>query len=220
MRLHRSIVMLALAAIVGVGCGGEPFPATSTTPRVSADPSSSLQPGLVTSAALATVPALASVATVPTSQGQIFENPDPRAPCGAKIAPPRLSDAIAEFQMSTGFAFEGIANTGAASAKRFLDANRADMRDGCPPYDSQTNQLGVVQHVVYEGSIPLTSIADDALAVREQVSVPGQPLVDAVEIVIRRRAVVGVFEYLGAPISAEAVVEVANLVARGLESVA
>jgi hypothetical protein len=209
-----AVVLPALALVLG-GCGGTPFPMGSTTPRVTTDPASPLQSSLVTASALGTLPELASVVALPASESRIFEDPDPRAACGAKIDQPKV-DAVVQFQAPDAAAVEGLADVGDRAATRFIDADRADMHTRCPAYESRTNRLGGVQRVVFDGAIPLPALTDDAVASRERISAPGQPAVSVVSIALRRHGVLATFFYFGRPISTTTVVGIAQLLAEPL----
>jgi hypothetical protein len=214
------IAVALIVTIVSCSCGSTKSFSSSFTPRITDNPTSALRLGLLAAADLNSVSGIPTVSDVPVAQSAIFANPDPRAPCGAKLAIPKISDAIAEFSSQTGNAFEALGRVSARTASDLFEANRADMRSGCPPYETQTNHAGVTQRVAYQGSVPLGSVPDDAIAVRLQIT-NGPVTVDGVFIFIHRRDVLIYFVYFGdGALSGSSIADIAALASKHLDRVA
>jgi hypothetical protein len=210
-----AVCVIVLAALVmGGACSSSSHTHGSLTPRVTDDPASPLESKLVSVTALDAIPGTPLFTTVPVAKGHIFEDPDPRGPCGAKLTQPKLDQAIAEFQTPTGQAIESLGDIGIAAATHFLHAYSADRRQGCAPYDSRTNEPGVTQHVVYEGPIRLPHLLDDAVADRLRITAQGKT-VEFIAITLRRGGIIGTFVIMDSQtLPSAAVVAIAkNLVA-------
>ncbi len=131
-----------------------------------------------------------------------------------------LGDAVSEFGGSGAEGYESIGKVGASGSEEMFASYRADMHAGCPAYRSQTSQAGVTQLVTYEGTVPLPRLGDDALAVREQISINGQTAF-ATAVLLRRSNVLGILVWFGADTVSDAGVQrVAQLMNDQLSRVA
>jgi hypothetical protein len=144
----------------GVGAAG------SRTPRITVGSGTPLFKALVTAADLRAVPGLPSDVHVTSLKDlNVFEDPDPRAPCGAHV--PRLNLAGAAgvgIRSSTVQGAELVVPYGPPLAGSYLDALVADAHEGCPPYRTITN-TGATQTVTLRKVFALPELADGALAV-------------------------------------------------------
>ena len=111
----------------------------------------------------------------PVEDAALFENPDPRGPCGAEVSqpdnqeaaivafvtpePPRFSSFHAVWELPTG------------EAKGYVDAYRADARPGCPTFES-TIPDGTKQKVELLEIVEIPDLGDSAVAIVARITVP------------------------------------------------
>jgi hypothetical protein len=144
----------------------------------------------------------------------LSDNPDPRGPCGAKIAQPDLgSGASIAIGSSSIVGFQGVLRPTEPTAEAFLDANLADVREGCPPWQSTTN-TGSTQTVTLLDVVPDQPVpdgVDQQLAVVLKVEDSGQTAYAGV-IALRSGDVLSELAYFGpAPVDARTVAELVVL---------
>jgi hypothetical protein len=163
--VRRGVAVVLLALVAGA-CGGDKAAPGSATPRITGGADGPLAPGLLTQAQLRQVPGLSSAKVTSLEETSLFEDPDPRGPCGAKVPALSLDDAagvaIAAETIRGGAEFVRRLPTGAAT--RYLDAVMADTRSGCPEYETTTNQ-GAKQRVLLVRIVRLHNEFDQAVAV-------------------------------------------------------
>ena len=115
---------------------------------------------------------------VPVDDASLYDNPDPRGPCGAKIAQPPLQDgAVATFQSisSVRMLFYAVAwDLPPGEAASFVRKHLKDMDPGCPAFTSQT-PFNAKQRVSLLGEIEIPKIGDLRLATSSRIQVNGQP---------------------------------------------
>jgi hypothetical protein len=155
------LLVLALGA-----CGGDKGANGSNTPRITVGADGPLAPGLLTQTQLRQVPALSSATVSSLQDTVVFEDPDPRGPCGAKMSAISLEDAVgvaikAETIRSGA---ELITRLSSGAAKHYLDARMADAKPGCPEFETATNQ-GATQRVLLVRIVRLHKEFEQALAV-------------------------------------------------------
>jgi hypothetical protein len=173
----RWFVVAAMMALALPACSSDP-------PR-----SGSVEPGAIritegrTSAALTTAlltiqdfprAGLLGLTEVDLEEGPLYENPDPRGPCGATSASRlKFQDAaIAFFQSPSGVSvLHALWNLPPGQAAAVLAEARADMRPGCPPFESDT-PFGGPQVNEFLGAIDLPSIGEDRLALSHRIEGP------------------------------------------------
>jgi len=142
-------VVLSLAALFGgavilCGCSSDPAPSSlSTTPAIPTDMgTASERAALLTTAELTEIPGLPPGISVnaPSSQGALFEDPDPTSPCGTPVAHLDLADAANNEIVSSSLnGFQSVIDLPVREAMAFITAWKAGTRPGCPPYTSVTN---------------------------------------------------------------------------------
>ena len=148
----RRLVLRCLAAIavahLATACTSshtDDAAKSSKTPAIKNRDDGTLADHLLTAEDVAAMPFLGGLAAQPIDSADVFEDPDPRGPCGG-ASPPLPSDDRA------GRAFVGQTRTvvhlvsEGAAAVDLVDAHLADIHEPCGPYDSKTN-TGSTQHV-------------------------------------------------------------------------
>jgi hypothetical protein len=140
------------AVLIGTGLvianfdddGGKSTP-QSLTPRITSTPSGALDSLLLTAADVRSIAGLEGLIAHELGDVDLFENPDPRGPCGAPGADLPTSGAAGRAFEGDGQSLVQLVIEGQA-ATDFLDSQLADIREPCGPYDSKTN-TGATQHV-------------------------------------------------------------------------
>jgi hypothetical protein len=191
----RSTGVLRVVALVlvsaAVACSGSSQTATeakSNTPRVRSG-APELRGGLVRFAEVRHVVGLEGVRQVSLKGAPLFENPDPRGFCGARLMQPELSKgATAVFEADGITVSDTVLRLDEPTAVAFLDAAIADTKPGCPSYQSQTN-TGSIQTFMPGPVIALPSLADQQVAATATVSVNGQTGFLG-EVLLRRAGVI------------------------------
>lgn len=178
---------VVLVALAGVGCSSDGDRPASQTPRVTTDNTTSeLKSALLTTADVRAVQGLPNdLAVTSLDDMSVYEDPDPRGPCGAKIAPPDFSDGVGVAFRSTSLGgFHFVVEPLGGAAGTYIDRLAEDTQQGCAPYDSTTN-TGTTQHVQLVRTIELRSIGDQSHAAILEITNQGQTF-SAAELVVRR----------------------------------
>jgi hypothetical protein len=138
---------LAAVLVIGAGCGSDD-PNGSTTPRITAGPDGTGPTNAFVTASELEPLELGVLQTSDLSEIPVYENPDPRGPCGATSPEPPLTspDATARvFAAQTAVVVQFVQPVTMATDE-FHNAARRDLRPDCDPYASTTNQ-GLRQRV-------------------------------------------------------------------------
>jgi hypothetical protein len=175
MRMRR---LLRGGLLVLTACSGHSSDnGVSLTPRITAPNSVSpeLQARALTTADLRMVSDLpADAEVVSTSDLAAYEDPDPRGPCGAKIPQPAsFESATAGIRSASGFGFEQILRLNVDAGRSYLDKLIGDAQEGCPSHTSRTN-TGATQLFQLTSVVDVSGLADQALAVRADITTNGQ----------------------------------------------
>jgi hypothetical protein len=163
--VRRAAAALLLVGVLG-GCSGHKSANGSNTPRITVGAEGPLAPGLLTERQLRQLPALSTATVSSLQETTLFEDPDPRGPCGGKVPATSLHDAAGvsiKAETIRGGA-ELMARLSPGAAKSYLDARTADATPGCPEFETTTNQ-GVKQRVLLVRIVPLHTEVQHALAV-------------------------------------------------------
>lgn len=214
------VVSLAVVLPLGVSCSAkEPPRATeSLTPRVTEGTApADLKTKLLQPEDLQGIRGLPSdLRVVPVESANLFENPDPRGPCGAKVDQPDLSGgASLAFQARTATGFQMVGEVPEDQARAFLDATAADSRPGCPPWQSRTD-TGANQTGEFLGTVDLGLPADVATAANIHVTSAGSEAYGT-EIIVRSGGTLSVVVLLaGAPAPPSVTRDLAATAARRL----
>ena len=212
------MVVACIAALAMSGCGGGKGAATRPTqPTVGAE--GPLAAGLLTQTQLRQVPGLSTAKVSPLQEMTVFADPDPRGPCGGKVpgVPLRDASAVAITARTIRGGAQLVARLPAGAAKRYLDARIADANDGCPEYQTVTQQ-GTAQRVLLVRVVRLHSEFEQALAVVTALKV-GENVRAATQIEVRRGDILSrVVIFSNSPVANVAVRGIASLVGQNLRA--
>jgi hypothetical protein len=161
-----SEVVAAFICTAGLvsGCSTAPSsPPSKSAPLPTGTGTSSQQTALLTASEVSAIQgAPTGVEVVPSQKGTLFQDPDPRGPCGAKVILPDLSQsAHVTFDAASFGAFQVVVDQPVSMATAFATAWQRDTRAGCPPYTSRTNS-GSTQISELLDLIPMPSLVDQA----------------------------------------------------------
>ena len=166
-------------------CGGaKPAAVKGGQLTVSAD--GPLAPGLISASQLRQVPGFSTATLQPLANVKIFQDPDPRGPCGGKVPVLKLDDAVGlawTAQPIRGGA-QLVIRRPAGEAKKYLTARLNDIGTGCGIYTTKTAQ-GVTQEVKFEGAVRVAPDADQSLAAVSAIRI-GADVRAATAIEVRR----------------------------------
>ena len=195
-----SVLVGVLLSIAGVACTSEDDALEPAAPQITEgadDPE--LTGSLISLAEIESSPqSPRGLIEQPVEDASLFENPDPRGPCGASVSQPAFKDAAIVAFSTTQPPYASINNAvwdlPNREAEEFLEAWREDIRPDCPPFVSKT-PFGE-QRAEFLKEIPLPELADDALAASSRIIVEGQPTLYAGAALLRdgtRLSIVSVF---------------------------
>jgi hypothetical protein len=102
----------------------------------------------------------------------VYENPDPRGPCGTPIEAVPGADAGRAFTGSSFSALQ-LVFVDAGEVAGYLDAVEADLRPACGGHESVTN-TGAVQQVAEPVPFDLSGVGDRAFGWTTSITVSGQ----------------------------------------------
>jgi hypothetical protein len=184
MPIRRNMVAgaaLVCTAMVAAGCSSSPASSRSSPPAKAAplpigSGASTLKAALLSAADLQAIqgaPAGIEI-TPPSSQGSLFQDPDPRSPCGARVNLPDFSQgAKVQFQSPTVAAFQVVIDEPVAQATSFATVWQRGTRPGCPPFMSRTSN-GSSQIADLVAPIALPHLVDQATGAWSTINDNGQ----------------------------------------------
>jgi hypothetical protein len=122
------------------------------------------------------------------SETPVFENPDPRGPCGGVVPQLPLGEGTVgrSFSASNITIVQFITPTSTVTSA-YLDAIVGDASPGCGAFVSETNQ-GLIQKVSDIEIVDVTSAQAEAIALTSRVDVGGQTLYAAAIVVAESEA--------------------------------
>ncbi len=178
-----AIVVLNLTVLAACGGGGGEESDESQTPRLRTGSRTALADALLTTGDLRSVRGLpADIEAVSLDGLALFEDPDPRGPCGARIDQPDFARGQGVGLRSDQVAgFIAVVRLSVAQARAYMKALVADTRLGCPPHERRTN-TGSIQRVK---RVKAVDIGDQGSAARVTITSEGKT-VDALQIAVRR----------------------------------
>jgi hypothetical protein len=209
------VVGVIVVALLGA-CGGADGRGSSTT-RVTVGPLGPLEAALLTPTQLRQVPGLASATVKPLTDLTIFDDDDPRAPCGAVVPKLDLDDtaAVSIAAETIRGGVELIARLPPGAAKRYLDARQATTSKGCPEYETKSSG-GQTQRVQLVRVVRLHREFEQGLAVVMALKV-GTTVRAATEIELRRGDILArTVIYTNTPVSNITVRGIASLMGQNL----
>jgi len=142
----------------------------SNTPRVTVDtgaPESSL---LLMQSDVRAIDGLAELVAQDINQVPVFENPDPRGPCGGAAPSPPINDAVGRAFTDSNTSIVELIAVASTEADTYLSALRADRVASCGPFKSTTN-TGSTQTISQVEFVDLGSIGGEGIAWTARVDV-------------------------------------------------
>jgi hypothetical protein len=178
--------MVAVALVVLGGCAREaasPFEGGSETPRITTPaPTADLAATLLTEDDLAGVPGLSSAVASELGDAELFENPDPRGPCGTPVAPMPGPAAGRAFAGDTATLVQVVYER-ADELDSFVDEITRDLVPGCGPHESRTN-IGTTQQVSEPTPLDTAGVGDRAIGWTTEITSAGQTAAAGVILVV------------------------------------
>lgn len=209
------LILLVVPVLVAAACGGSN--GTTATTRVTVGPLGSLEAALLTQTQLRQVPGLPTAEVAPLTDLGVFEDPDPRGPCGARVPKLALTDTamITITAQNIRGGAQLVVRLPSGDAKRYLDARQANTSRGCAPYEFKSPD-GVNQRVQLVRVVRLHREFEQALAVVTALTV-GERVRAATQIEVRRGDILArTVIYTNLPLSNTAVRGIASVMARNL----
>lgn len=151
-RLVAALVVVLLAA---TGCSDDE-PVESTTPRVTVKEGGELSSFVLAAESVGSVEGFEGVVAQQLGDVQVFENPDPRGPCGGATPAPPLEDTAGRSFAAEGVSVVQVVASG-DDVDAYVDAQLADIAEPCGPYESTTN----VESTQTVGDIEIVVLPDD-----------------------------------------------------------
>lgn len=191
------MVVTAVLALLQAGCG-EAGSERSDTPQVRPGSAGGLTAALLTTADLRSVLALpGDAAAVSLDDVKVYENPDPRGPCGAKIQVPAFARGrgVGLTAGPTDVGFEFVFGLTLSEARAYVTSVAADTRVGCPAHQSTTN-TGSIQNVRLLRTVDIGRLADQRTASVVEIINEGQTF-QASQVTIRDADRVAQIMWLG-----------------------
>jgi hypothetical protein len=133
----RPAAGLVVALLLAAGCSDDAEP-ESTTPPIESDEESALADLVLPAESVGSIAGFEGVVAQPLSDVQVFENPDPRGPCGGESPAPPIQGTAGRSFTGEGVAVVQVVADG-PEVDEFVDAQLADIVEPCGPYESETN---------------------------------------------------------------------------------
>jgi hypothetical protein len=174
--MHRPLLGLLGCTWLLVACASEADPglSESRTPQVTLE-----QPAeperealLLTSSDVSAIDGFAGVPAADIADVPLFENPDPRGPCGAVVPEMSFDGLIGRSFTGAGGALIEVVGEHTPARQAVFDAYAADSQPGCAPFESMTN-TGARQRVSNIELVELSGIADAAHGVTMTIASGG-----------------------------------------------
>jgi hypothetical protein len=127
----RAVSMLA-ALVLLTGCSGG---SDGDSTRVVDE---SLVSQLFTSSALGEIAAFDGLVARELTPADLFDNPDPRGPCGGRSPELPLDRAVGRAHVRADLSVVQIVMARSEEVEAFVEAQLADVREPCGPYESST----------------------------------------------------------------------------------
>lgn len=127
-----------------------------TTSPVTVDESSELSSFVLVEQSVASIAGFENVVAQPLNDVDVFENPDPRGPCGGESPAPPLEGTAGAVFAAPGLSIVQVVAEG-ADVDAFFEAQLGDIVDPCGPYESTTD-AETVQEV---DQIVVATLPDD-----------------------------------------------------------
>jgi hypothetical protein len=214
-----AVAVLAIGLISCTSAGGvsgalatESTQIQSNTPRITVGEDQTERSAmLLTADDMRGIEGLEDVTAVEMTDYPVYENPDPRGPCGGIAPPLPLDDPVGRGFSSSSLpisVFELITRRG-ADQDAYLDAMQADRRDECGPFESTTN-VGQTQSVSEISFVDVQDLGVPAISVTERIEIAGQFAHVGVVLLLVDDGMIVIQMQSTAPIDAVMVAEIAE----------
>jgi hypothetical protein len=181
-RLRRAATAALIALTAMLAACSDSDEARSDTPQVTVDEGAGTNLGsrLLTVAQVEQALGRSGLSQADISETPVFENPDPRGPCGGVVPQIPLGEGTVgrSFSASNITIVQFITPTSTVTYA-YLDAIVGDASPGCSAFESETNQ-GLTQKVSNIEIVDVTSAQAGAIAFTSRVDVGGQTFYAAV----------------------------------------
>jgi hypothetical protein len=185
LRRHRVWTAASAIMLLGCSCSAGHGSSASRTPKIAAASGSGLDAALLSASDLRDGGLPADVHTTALNDLNLFEDPDPRGPCGAKVESIDLTrGAGVGIAASAVQGAELVVRLDEPAAKAYLGALEADAHDGCAAYQTTTNR-GTPQTVTLRTVVALPMLVDGAIATKLTIESSGNATA-VTQIVLRR----------------------------------
>jgi len=204
-----------LSILFLAACSTTAEPTKPTTPRVEEpEAQEELEEVLPTLSEVASTPgAPQGLVQQQVEDAELYENPDPRGPCGAEVyQPPMDEGSLAVFATSSPPTQVGVSVVKLEPhlARQAVGDIREDIRPGCPPFESGT-PTGV-QRVEFVGEVDLSGIGDESAGAVARLDIGVDAPLEAAAALVREESIlISVFVYSERPVSEEFVASLAEL---------
>ncbi len=191
---RRLAPLLLVLALVGAAaaCGGDDgdkadkADATSTTQVTgTTTPASAEQLALLLTKEDLEAAGFTGTTPSDVNDAPVQQNPDPRGPCGGKVAQPPLQHAFGRTFSSTNVVVVELVTPSGDAQRKFIDALKADAKPGCSPYTSKST-AGGDQKVSDVKILTLDGVDLPAIAWTQQLETGGQKVPEVVLAVVAK----------------------------------
>ncbi len=210
--------LAAIAALVLASCSDGGAASTTTPSTISSG--GSLAPALLTSSQLRRVPGFSTATLTSVPKVEVFDDPNPRGPCGGAVPRINLDDAIGSSWTANTIrsGAQLVLRRPATELQTYMAARIRDAVADCPVFQLQS-RTGVAQEMKFDDAVNVTRDADQSLAIVMAIRLNGEVRA-ATTIEIRNgnvlsRAVV----FSSRPMPRSTVRGIASLMAKSLQVV-
>lgn len=174
--VRRCVLVAVSLLLVGTACDSADDAGGSNTPRVTVDESGSDSSRFLLDVdVVRDIGGLEDVVAQEIKDLPVFENPDPRGPCGGVVPQLPIDGAVGRaFTAPSTSAIQLVADESPVR-REYLAALVADRRDGCDSYTSTTNR-GDLQTVSDIRFLDAAELPDGAVAWISRIDVTGGTL--------------------------------------------
>lgn len=131
--MRRGLGVAAVAVLLWACADDDP--AQSTTSPVTLDEQRDLTSRVLIEESVASIPGFDAVVAQPLDDVGVFENPDPRGPCGGESPAPPLEGTAGAVFAAPGLSIVHVVAQG-PDVDAFVAAQLADIVEPCGPYES------------------------------------------------------------------------------------
>jgi len=167
--VRRAAVAACLLAILPSGCASSGA-SRSNTPRITVADGASESALLLTQSDVRALDGLADLVAQDINKVPVFENPDPRGPCGGPAPSPPITDAIGRAFTGSNTSIVEFIAVASPQADKYFAALKADRVVSCGPFKSTTN-TGSTQTVSQVQFVDLGSVNGNGIAWTARVDV-------------------------------------------------